>query len=174
MCGVRVLQKNRTHKRHIDTLQIDVKPNPQKLGRESICQRLFQALPCFAGQEVKYLEHHNGGHSFRQLQNPDFTEGLSSFGLHLNVNGGRRTLGCCTISSALHCGHQLSLDQKQPGTRNGLAEFDLRLFLSYFQLGNQTGSSTLCSFVAREEVLYNWMFCFSSLSILTLFCITST
>lgn len=134
-----------------------------------VCQRLFQALPCLAGQEVKCIEHHNGGHSVRHLQNPDFAESLSFFGLHLKVNGGRRTLGCCAISSALHCGHQLSSDQKQTGTSNGLAACDLKLFPSYFQLRNQTGSSPLCPFLAREEASYDWMFCFSSLSIVTLF-----
>lgn len=42
-CIVRVLQKNRTHERHIDKLQVDVRPNPQKLGRGS--KHLLRVVP---------------------------------------------------------------------------------------------------------------------------------
>lgn len=55
MCIVRVLQKNRIHVRHIDMLQFDVRPNPQKLGRGS--KHLLKVVPgssmfCWPRNEV--------------------------------------------------------------------------------------------------------------------------
>lgn len=77
------------------------------------CSRLFRV---FAGQEVNYFEHYNGGNPVSQLQSSDFTEGLFFFSFYLKVNvewmPRWRTLGCPPISSALLCGYQLPPDQE--------------------------------------------------------------
>ena len=69
-----------------------------------------------AGQEVNYFEHDNGGNPVSQLQSSDLTKGLFFFRLYLKVNVGWiprwQSLGFPAISSALHCGYQLSSHQK--------------------------------------------------------------
>lgn len=80
---------------------------------KAVGSRLFRA---FAGQEVNYFEHYNGGNPVSQLQSSDFTKGLFFFSFYLKINIGWtprwKTLGCPTISSALHC-YQLSSYQNR-------------------------------------------------------------
>ena len=82
----------------------------QQAFAKGSCSGLFRV---FAGQEVNYFEHYNGGNPVSQLQSSDFTKGLFFFSFYLKVNVGWtprwRTLGSPTLSSALHLrGYQLS------------------------------------------------------------------
>lgn len=115
-------------------LLVDVRPNhegweEQQAFAKGSCSRLFRV---FAGREVVYFEHYNGGNPVSQLQSSDFTKVLFFFSFYLKVNIGWtprwKTLGCPTISSALDCGYQLSSDQEQAGTSSGLTTFDLDWF----------------------------------------------
>lgn len=75
----------------------------QQAFAQGSCSGLFRV---FAGQEVNYFEHYNGGNPVSQLQSSDFTKGLFFFSFYLKVNVGWtprwRTLGSPPLSSALH------------------------------------------------------------------------